>query len=98
MRVPISKPVQLYQFEQLHHLVAYLLTRRTQVARPYAQTEGDVIEYGHVTEQGVMLKHEAHAAFDGRDIGHVLAMELNASAARIGLLQAGNNAQKRRLA
>jgi len=49
-----------------------------------------------VTEQGVVLEDEADAALAHVGVGRVLAVEEDG--ARVGHLEAGNDAQERRLA
>ena len=53
---------------------------------PHLQAEGDVLAHGHVAEQGVVLEDEADAPLLDRQVGGVLAGELDA--AGVGRLQA----------
>ncbi len=55
-----------------------------------AEAEGHVLEHCHVTEQRVMLKHEADVAVAGRAMRHVFVVIEHAAA--IGAFQAGNDA------
>ena len=64
---------------------------------PHAQAEGDVLEDGHVPEQRVVLEDEADVALADGGVGDVLV----AGRARVPAsadLQAGDDAQQRRLA
>jgi hypothetical protein len=65
-------------------------------ARLDAQAEGDVLEHRHVAEQRVVLEHEAHLPLAHVHVGGVLAREQDA--ARVGRLQARDDAQQRGLA
>jgi hypothetical protein len=62
----------------------------------HAQSEGDVVEHRHVAEQRVVLEHEADLALAHMGVGGVLAIQQHTPC--VGLLQAGNDAQQRRLA
>ena len=66
--------------------------------RPVAdlQPERDVLEHGHVLEGGVVLEDEADAALLRRGTRHVLLCNVDRPA--VGLLQAGDDPQQRRLA
>ena len=64
--------------------------------RPDAQPERDVLEHAHVPEQGVVLEHEPDVALAHRLVGRVFAVEVDR--ALIGRLQAGDDAEERRLA
>ena len=61
-----------------------------------AQAVGDVLGDGHVREQGVRLEHGVDVALVRRDALHVLAAD--ADEALVGLLEAGEHAQRRGLA
>jgi hypothetical protein len=58
--------------------------------------EGDVLRHGHVREQAVGLEHHVHVAFRGRDVRHVGALQQDPALVRS--LEAGDHAQRRRLA
>ena len=60
-----------------------------------AQSEGDVLAHGHVLEGRVVLEDEADPAPLGGHGGGVLAGDDDAP--RVGLLEAGDDAQQRRL-
>jgi len=51
-----------------------------------------------VAEERVVLEHKADLTFAGGDIRNVFAVERNLAAARIGLLEAGDDAEQRGLA
>src|SRR5262249_26460987 len=55
-----------------------------------------VVEDGHVRERGVVLEHEADAAILRARVGDVLLGDLHD--APVGLLEAGDDPQERRLA
>ena len=61
-----------------------------------AQAEGDVLEDGHVTEEGVMLKDETDVAITDARVGDVLVLVEHGAA--VGDLETGDDAQERRLA
>ena len=61
------------------------------------QAVADVVGDVHVGKQRIGLEHHADVAPLDRDLGHVLAVEAHAPA-RIGRLQSGDDAQRRRLA
>ena len=84
--------LQAHQREQLLHARIDLAAR----APPDGQPEGDVAGHRHVLEGRVVLEHEAHAAAARGRIGDVLAAD--AHDAGVGALQAGDDAQQRRLA
>ncbi len=71
--------------------------RRALAPRLRTQAEGDVLEYAHLLEQGIMLKDEADPALAQIGVGDVDSVEQN-FAAGIGCLDPGDNAQKCRLA
>ena len=60
------------------------------------EPELDVLPRGHVREQAVRLEHHPHVALVGGHPGEVLAADLDA--ARVGVLEAGEAAQRRGLA
>jgi hypothetical protein len=78
------------------HLAPDLAFRRPLASRPDPKTEGDVLEYRHVPEQGVMLKHESDLPFPYVAVGRILAVKQDR--ARIGCLQPRDDAQQGRLA
>ena len=82
--IPVGQPVELHQAQQLVHLGLDLRVGRALVARFHPQAECDVLKYGHVPEQRVMLKHEAHLTLAHIDLGRVLAAEQDVS--RVGRL------------
>ena len=60
------------------------------------QAEGDVIENGHIAEQGVVLEDEADAPLGSGNVVDPAAVDEDVAA--VGILQAGQHAQNRRLA
>ncbi len=96
VRVAVRLPVELHQFQQFAHPAPDLGVGRAFAARPHAQAEGDVFEYGHMAEQRVVLEHKADAAPLHLGIGGVLAIEQDLPAVR--KLQACNHPQERGLA
>ncbi|MNT13424.1 hypothetical protein D3C72_1483940 [compost metagenome] len=95
-RVAVGQPVELHQLQQRTHLVADLRFARALGARLDAQAEGHVLEHAHMLEQRVVLEHKAHLA-----LAHMLVRGIapgQHDLARIGALQAGDDAQQRGLA
>ena len=62
----------------------------------HAQREGDVLEHRHVREQRVILEHHADAAFPRWGVGSARAVD--PKIARVGVQQARDHHQQRRLA
>ena len=63
---------------------------------PDPQSERDVLEHGHMAEQGIVLKHEPDPPLANLAVCRILALEQHAPA--IGRLEPGDDAQQRRLA
>ncbi len=91
----MRQSLELDELEQFLHFGADLRTRRPALPRPHFQTERDVLKYGHVPEQSVVLKHESNSPFADSAIADVLAIKTHV--ARIRKFQPGDNSQKRRL-
>src|SRR5262249_12525226 len=66
------------------------------VASADPETELDVLARGHVREERIGLEHHPHVALVGSDAGDVLA--LDEDPARVRPVEAGDEAQRRRLA
>ncbi len=62
----------------------------------HPQPEAHVVQRGHVREQAVALEHHAHVTPGGRHRGNVLAVDQDL--ARVGRLEARDDAQRRGLA
>ena len=62
----------------------------------HLEREGDVAAHAHVRIERVGLEHHREPALRGTDIGHVLAVDQDLSGGDV--LEAGDEAQKRRLA
>ena len=92
---PVLQPAELDEIQKLPHTAADLGFGRAQVARLNAQPKGDVLEDGHVAKQSVMLENETDLSFAHVLFRGVFAIEKNAAA--VGVLQAGDDAQERRL-
>ena len=92
----IAGLAQLHQLEQRLHLAANVRGRRPFAARLDLESEGDVFEHRHVTEQRVMLKHESDLAVPDRPQSRILAIEQHLS--RIGDFETRDDAQQRGLA
>ena len=90
--VAIRLLFQPHEAEQFHHAVADLLLGRLADAQP----EGDVLEHGHVPEEGVVLEHEPDVAVAGRVPGDVVVLEQHG--AGVGNLQPGDDAEQGGLA
>ncbi len=69
---------------------------RSRIELPHAQAEGDVLRHGEMREEGIALEDEAGIAVIGRDVGHVALAEQDAARRRLD--EAGDEAQRRRLA
>ena len=65
-RVAAAEAVELDQVEQLARPASRICAFGGRSPAADAQAEGDVLEDGHVAEQGVVLEHEADAALAGR--------------------------------
>src|SRR3982751_6980949 len=81
-RIAIAERLELHQGEQLAHTVTNGALRRTARPRLHTKTERDVFVNGHVTEERVMLEHEAHLTLPHCDIGRLMPMEMNAAGIR----------------
>mmetsp|Transcript_1013 Transcript_1013/g.2513 ORF Transcript_1013/g.2513 Transcript_1013/m.2513 type:complete len:443 (-) Transcript_1013:3285-4613(-) len=95
-RETVGQPVELHELQQLDDALLDLGLGQALLARLDAQPERDVVEHRHVTEQRVMLEHEADLALAHMGVGRVLAVQQHPAA--VGLLQAGDDAQQRGLA
>src|SRR5205085_1074855 len=71
------------------------LLRRSRGFRPYTQSERDIFENGQVPKQCVVLEYESHLAVASRVVRSIFVIEPDGPA--VGQLQAGDNAQQRRL-
>ena len=91
-RVAVAEALQLHEVDQL--VDAGLRLGRRALAD--LQPERDVVAHRHVLEGRVVLEDEADASLLGRRVGGVLAREEDL--ARVGLLEAGDDPQQRRLA
>src|ERR687893_1855330 len=82
----------MHQLEQLGDLGGDL------GLRPFAdpEAEGHVLRHRHVSERSVVLEHEADVPLLGGQPGRVVALDLYG--ARVGELQAGDDAQQSGLA
>src|SRR5215471_733782 len=85
---------QLHQVEHDLDLARDLRLRQTSALHP--QAEGDVVLYGEMREQGVMLKHDIDAADIGRLVVHNRAADADLTAVRG--FQPPNQAQRGSLA
>src|SRR5262249_18521838 len=95
-RGALCQPAELDELEQLLNARADFRLPQAIRARPRPQTEGNVLEHRHVTEQGVMLEHESDVALAHRARQRILAVELHLALVRP--FEAGDDAQERRLA
>src|SRR5206468_10249182 len=90
-RVGAGEAVELDQAEQLADALLHTLPRPA----PHAEPEGHVLEHGHVAEERVVLEDEPDVAVLHRGVGHVLVLIQDRTS--IGHLQAGDDAEQRRL-
>jgi hypothetical protein len=94
---------------QLRRVAAQQLAELDQVGGPlhplphpgpvdlaHAQAEGDVVEHGQVREDRVALEHHRQVALARRQVGDVGVADAHPAA--VGVLQAGQQPQQRRLA
>ena len=77
--------------------IASARARRSRARHPFhPQSVLDVLGHGHVREEGVVLEDRVDRPLGGSDARHVDALQLDA--AGVGTLEAGDHAQRRRLA
>ena len=62
----------------------------------HLEAERDVVAYGHVAKQGIVLEYEAHTALLHGQPGGILARQQHAS--RVSHFQSGDDSQDRALA
>src|SRR5215208_1570964 len=91
-RVALGQALELDELEQLVHALLDLGARTL----PNREPEGNVVVDGHVLEGRVVLEHHSDAAHAGRAIGDILVAHQHLPG--VGRLQAGDDAQERRLA
>ncbi|MCY1353754.1 hypothetical protein D9M68_483180 [compost metagenome] len=87
---------ELHQVEQIEGPLADLSGRRPSARRAHLEAEGDVVEHGHVAEQGVVLEDEADVALLHRLLRGVLVTEEDRAAGRA--FEPGDEAKQCRLA
>ena len=92
-----GEAAELHEVEQLAHPVADLAFRRPRRPRPHPQPEGDVLEDRHVAEQRVVLEDEADVPAL-RAAAWSRPRRRGSTAPCVGHLEAGDDAQQRRLA
>ena len=95
-RVPAAEVIELHERQQIVHFAADLALGKTDHARTDAHAERHVLENRHVPEQRIMLEDESDAAIPRIAPCRVVSVEQHRS--RVGPLEAGNDAQERRLA
>ncbi len=95
-RISGAKVIELHELEEILDLPGNFRVRRAPVPRSHSEAERDVLEHRHVSEERVVLKDEPDCPISRAGVGRVLALEQHR--ARIGSLQAGDDAQQRRLA
>jgi hypothetical protein len=89
-------PAELYEFKQVVDFLLDHTFARSLTARFHAQSECDIVEYGHVAEEGVMLEDETDLAFAHMLARCIFAFEQYLSVGR--RVQARDDAQQRGLA
>ncbi len=97
MRIARGVGVELDELQKLIHFLADEGARRALAARADFQTEGDVVEDGHVTEERIVLEDESDFSIADAAPCDVLVVKKDRSAVRVGLFKSGDNAQERRL-
>ena len=94
--IAVGQPRKLHQLEQGMDFFADLGRRGAYCARLHAQTEGYVLEHGHVAKQRVVLEHKTHLTLTHVGISGVEAAVQDV--AHIGCFQPRDDAQQRGLA
>ena len=95
-RIAVGEPAELHEVEQFVDTFGDGGLVRPHRARLDAQAECDILEHVHVAEQRVVLEDEADMALAGAARQRILAVE--ADAAGVRPFEAGDDAQKCRLA
>src|SRR5690606_22001017 len=94
--VALLKTGELNQIEKLEGAAPDFSGSRPVRTGTHLETEADIVEHGHVPEQGVVLEHEADLAFLHRLGGGFLFAEEDTAPG--GLFETGDQAQQRGLA
>ena len=95
-RVALAQPIKLNQIQQFLDAPGDLGTRWTLAAAANLKAKGDVLRHCHMTEERVLLEHEACAALARRDRQPVQTVERHL--ADIGEFEPSEDAQQRGLA
>jgi hypothetical protein len=95
-RIAITKPRQLYEFEQFGDARGDLGLFRALLRRQHVEPEGDILGHRHVAEQGILLEHEADAAPLHRQVGNIFSAE--ADMPPIGMFEPRDDPQQGGLA
>ena len=82
---------QLFQLGQVQHLVDALLCLVVGHSL-HLQPEMDILRYGHMGEQGIVLEYHVDIAFIRRQIGNILAVQDDPAGSR--RFQTGDHAQQ----
>src|SRR5207237_10159903 len=76
-RESVLERAELHQLEQVLYPVSDRLLVRPCAARPYLHAKGDVLEYCHVVEQGILLEYEAELALLEAERACIAAVNLD---------------------
>jgi len=96
-RKPPREAVQLHELKEPVGPLRDRRGRRPVAPTAHPQAERNVLEDRHVPEQGVVLEHEPHLALARGKVRHVVAVEEDPAAARVGELEPGDDPQEGRL-
>src|SRR4030095_10618106 len=80
----VTEPVQLHELQEVVYLFLYDFLRGPKTARAHAQTEGNILEDRHVSEQRVVLKDEADPAVAEADRRSILVVNQDGTVVAIG--------------
>src|SRR5688572_7945525 len=73
--ISISKPVELDQFQKSRDTFCDFFPRSPQVSWTNPKSKGNVLEHGHVPEQGIVLEHESHAPITCTPLRRIFTMQ-----------------------
>ncbi len=94
MRVAPGQPFKLNELKEFLNPVGNVGPRRTVFSRTYAQSEGHILEDGHVSKERVVLEDKSHLPLpDGHASDIVLMKENLGVGTGIGNFQACNDSQ-----
>ena len=77
------KPIQLHQIQQGMDFFLDLVFARAQFARFDPKPKRNIVEYGHMPEQCIMLEHKTDAPVADMFIGHVFTVQQHPALVRL---------------